>query len=156
MSSLPPDIFSRAFTNGEIKAFAATRQRTLDRHGGQTRLSVVVPSYNQAKFLRRTLNTIANQHYRNLQLIVLDGGSSDGSQSIIEEFRDILDIYESGPDGGQAKAINKGFGRCDGEFMAWQNSDDLYLPGFFASIAVTAIANTGLRRTVRKAADRSC
>lgn len=126
--------FARAFSNAEIRAFAAERQAPVVNRGGSTRLSVVLPSYNQARFIRRTLNTIANQHYGNLQLIVMDGGSTDGSQAIIEEFRDIIDIYKSGPDAGQAAAINKGLARCDGEFLAWQNSDDLYLPGFFHTI----------------------
>ncbi len=127
-------MFSRSFSSAEIKAFAAQRQPAPPGRRGRTRLSIVLPSYNQARFLRRTLNTIANQHYGNLQVIVMDGGSCDGSQAIIQEFRDIIDIYESGPDGGQAAAINKGFRRCDGEFIAWQNSDDLYLPDFFHAI----------------------
>jgi glycosyltransferase involved in cell wall biosynthesis len=126
-------MFSRGFSSGEIQAFAATRQKAAPL-SGRTRLSVVLPSFNQARFLRRTLNTIANQHYGNLQLIVMDGGSSDGSQVIIDEFRDIIEHGESGPDGGQAAAINKGFRLSDGDFIAWQNSDDLYLPGFFQAV----------------------
>jgi glycosyltransferase involved in cell wall biosynthesis len=127
-------MFSRRFSSGEIQAFAATRRKPSAPLGGRTRLSVVLPSFNQARFLRRTLNTIANQHYGNLQLILMDGGSSDGSQAIIGEFRDIVEHSESGPDGGQAAAINKGFRRADGDFVAWQNSDDLYLPGFFQAV----------------------
>lgn len=98
------------------------------------RLSVVLPSYNQAEYIARTLNSIVNQHYPNLNLIVLDGGSTDGSQLVIERYRPHISHYESGPDGGQAVAINKGFAMADGDFLAWQNSDDLYLPGFFAAI----------------------
>jgi len=134
LSSPPPDIFSRRFSSGEIRDFAATRQPASAPRGGRTRLSVVLPSYNQARFLRRTLNSIANQHYGKLQLIVMDGGSSDGSQAIIEEFHDVVGSYESGPDGGQAAAINKGFRKAEGDFIAWQNADDLYLPGFFDAI----------------------
>jgi len=141
LPSLPADLFSREFSSGEIQAFAATRQERPASQSGRTRLSVVLPSYNQARFLRRTLNTIANQHYRNLQLIVMDGGSSDGSQAIIDEFRDIVAHSESGPDGGQAAAINKGFARADGDFVAWQNSDDLYLPGFFQAIDAAVALN---------------
>jgi glycosyltransferase involved in cell wall biosynthesis len=142
------DLFSRRFSSDEIRAFAAARQATAASPPGhaRTRLSVVLPSFNQARFLRRTLNTIANQHYGNLQLIVMDGGSSDGSQAIIDEFHDIVSHSESGPDGGQAAAINKGFRRADGDFVAWQNSDDLYLPGFFQAIdaAVTLNPHTDL------------
>ncbi len=141
MSSLPPDLFWRRFTSAEIKAFAAERQPAPATRGGKTRLSVVLPSYNQAAFLRRTLNTIANQHYGNLQLFVMDGGSSDGSQAIIEEFRNVIDFYQSRPDGGQVAAINQGFAKCDGDFIAWQNADDLYLPGFFHAIDAAAARN---------------
>jgi glycosyltransferase involved in cell wall biosynthesis len=110
------------FTSEEIAAFA------------RARLSVVVPSYNQAGFIERTMNSIANQHYPGLELIVLDGGSTDGSQAIIHRYDDIIAHFESGKDGGQAPALNKGFGFATGDFIVWQNSDDLYLPDFFWSV----------------------
>jgi len=129
------DIFRKEFSDADIAAFVADRQ--LSPAGGTpgaVRLSVILPSYNQAAFLRQTLNSIANQHYPNLELIVLDGGSNDGSQDIVKEYADIVSHFESGPDGGQASALNKGLAMVTGDFVAWQNSDDLYLPGFFRAI----------------------
>lgn len=124
-----------AFNQNEMQAFTRARlPRPADMRDGQVRLSVILPSYNQAVYIERTLNSIANQHYRPLELIVLDGGSTDGSQAIIERYRDILSHYESAKDGGQAEAINKGFALATGDFVAWQNSDDLYLPGFFHAL----------------------
>jgi|GEM_PF-1548561 len=124
-----------AFCQAEIQEFTRARlPRSPDGRDGQTRLSVILPSYNQAAYIERTLNSIANQHYRPIELIVLDGGSTDGSQAIIERYRDILSHYESAKDGGQAEAINKGFAMATGDFVAWQNSDDLYLPGFFHAL----------------------
>jgi len=123
------------FSAAAIRAFAeAVLPSPAPPAPARRRLSVVVPSYNQAAFIGRTLNTIVNQHYPNLDLIVLDGGSGDGSQAVIERYRPYIRHYESGPDGGQAMAINRGFAMADGDFLAWQNSDDLYLPGFFSAI----------------------
>jgi glycosyltransferase involved in cell wall biosynthesis len=127
--------FSATFTSEEIAAFAQGRQPpTGVRPAPSTRLTVVLPSYNQAEFIERTMNSIANQHYPALELMVLDGGSTDGSQEIIRRYDDIISHYESGNDGGQAPALNKGFARATGDFVAWQNSDDLYLPDFFWSV----------------------
>lgn len=126
---------SAAFTNEEIAAFIQARRPSMrERPAPSTRLSVVLPSYNQAEFIERTMNSIANQHYPAMELIVLDGGSTDGSQEIIRRYEDVISHYESGKDGGQAAALNKGFDLATGDFIAWQNSDDLYLPEFFWSI----------------------
>ncbi|MBG0787460.1 MAG: glycosyltransferase, partial [Anaerolineaceae bacterium] len=92
-------------------------------------VSIITPSYNQAKFLRRTLDSVLNQDYPNLEYIVIDGGSDDGSLEIIQEYADRLAYWESVPDKGQTDAINKGFNRATGKYIAWLNSDDVYYPG---------------------------
>ena len=91
-------------------------------------ISIVVPSYNQGQFLDYTIRSILLQGYPNLELIIMDGGSSDGSLKIIQKYAPWITHWESGPDGGQYAAINKGFSICHGEIMAWLNSDDLYFP----------------------------
>ena len=105
----------------EKKAEAVT---TADR-GSLPRISVVVPSYNQGHYLAACLQSIVAQGYPNLQLMVMDGGSTDASLAIIESYRASIDHWQSRPDGGQASAINEGMARADGELIYWLNSDDL-------------------------------
>ena len=92
-------------------------------------VSIITPSYNQAKFLRRTIESVLNQDYPNLEYIVMDGASNDGSIEIIQEYADRLTYWESVKDKGQTDAINKGFNRATGKYVAWLNSDDVYYPG---------------------------
>jgi glycosyltransferase involved in cell wall biosynthesis len=97
--------------------------------GSLPRISVVTPSFNQAQFLERTLRSVLDQGYPDLEYIVLDGGSTDGSVDIIRRYADRLDYWRSRADDGQTAAINEGWSRTNGEILAWLNSDDYYLPG---------------------------
>jgi len=102
------------------------------------KVSIVTPSFNQAPFLEQTLRSVLEQDYPNLEYIVIDGGSSDGSLEIIQKYADRLAYWQSQPDQGQTDAINQGFARASGEILAWLNSDDLLLPGA-VSVAVRAL-----------------
>lgn len=107
------------------------------------RISVVTPSYNQGQFLEETIRSVLLQGYPNLEYIVVDGGSTDGSVEILRKYEPCLRAWTSERDGGQADAINKGFARATGEILAWLNSDDVYLPGVLETAAETLHGHPG-------------
>lgn len=103
-------------------------------------VSIVTPSFNQAEYLEETIRSVLNQDYPNLEYLIVDGGSTDGSREIIEKYAAQLAWWICEPDGGQTDAINKGFARARGEIFAWLNSDDTYQPGA-VSAAVEYLQN---------------
>jgi len=92
------------------------------------RISIVTPSYNQGDYLEATIDSILSQNYPNLDYIIMDGGSTDQSVSIIKRYEKYFTHWQSGKDDGQYAAIEAGLQRSDGEIMAWLNSDDKYHP----------------------------
>ena len=109
----------------------------------QPRITVITPSYNQARFLEKTIRSVLEQGYPDLEYIVIDGGSTDGSAALIEKYDDRIDYWESVPDRGQSHAINKGLELATGEVVCWLNSDDYLLPGALLTVGRTLARETG-------------
>lgn len=116
---------------------------TLSHDQRWPRISIVTPSLDQGEFLERTIRSVLLQGYPNLEYIIIDGGSTDGSVAIIKKYARHLAYHVSEPDRGYVHAINKGLKRATGEIMCWLNSDDFYLPGTLQTVAVSLAAGTG-------------
>ena len=109
-------------------------------------VSIVTPSFNQAPFLEMTIQSVLGQNYPNIEYFIIDGGSTDGSVSIIKKYESNLASWISEKDKGQTDAINKGFAMAKGDILGWINSDDTLLPNaveeaveFFKSNPQTAL-----------------
>lgn len=98
------------------------------------KISIIIPSYNQAHYIEETLRSVLDQKYPALELIVFDGASTDGTEAILDRYRTDLAISVSEKDRGQSHAINKGLAKCTGDVWAYLNSDDLLSPGSLACI----------------------
>lgn len=99
------------------------------------RITIVTPSYNQVEYLEDCLNSVLSQAYPNLEYIVLDGGSTDGSREVIARHGNHLAYWRSEPDDGQAAALKEGFQCATGDILAWLNSDDLLAEGSLDRVA---------------------
>lgn len=103
------------------------------------KLTIITPSYNQADFLERTILSVLNQNYPNLEYIIIDGGSTDRSVEVIKKYEKYLTYWVSEKDRGQVHAINKALERATGEWISFQNSDDVYFPGTFQRFGKAAL-----------------
>lgn len=99
------------------------------------KISIVTPCYNHAEYLAETMESVLGQAYPNLEYIVMDGGSTDGSADIIQRHERGLAYWQSAPDTGMYNAINQGMARATGDILGWLNADDFYLPGTLRFVA---------------------
>ncbi|MCB0196129.1 MAG: glycosyltransferase [Anaerolineae bacterium] len=97
-------------------------------------ISIITPSFNQDAYIEATIQSVLAQNYPNLEHLIIDGGSTDGTVKILQKYESVVQ-WVSEPDTGQANAINKGFKKSTGEIVGWLNSDDIYMPGAFHRVA---------------------
>lgn len=117
---------NRTSVKSNLKALTALPDRPL--------VSIVVPSFNQGRFIGTTIDSVLQQSYRPLEIIVVDGGSKDETVSVLQSYGDLAELrWTSEPDKGVADAVNKGFRQARGEIIGIQSSDDWYLPGAVAA-----------------------
>jgi len=107
-------------------------------------ITAVTPSYNQGEFLEKTILSVLNQDYPNLQYIIMDGGSTDNSLDIIRRYQRYLSYWQSCPDGGQAAAIKAGFQRATGDILCWLNSDDMFATNALQNVATVFSQNNDI------------
>ncbi|WP_316797811.1 glycosyltransferase family 2 protein [Pedobacter frigidisoli] len=111
-----------------------------DKNLAWPKLTIVTPSYNQEKYIEQTIRAVLLQNYPNLEYIVIDGGSTDETRSIIEKYAPWISFWEMKKDNGQGHAINKGFSLASGTYYSWINSDDYYLENTFHKVISTFMA----------------
>ncbi len=99
------------------------------------KISIITPVYNQSQYIEATILSVINQNYPNLEYIIIDGGSTDGTLDILKKYDNKITSWISEPDRGMYHAINKGFSTSSGEIMAWINSDDILLPNSLFNMA---------------------
>lgn len=118
----------------EKVAFGKTRLPSLQL-SSTPKISIVTPAYQQGAFIERTIQSVLEQAYPNLEYFIQDGGSVDSTVDVLKNYASRLTGWVSAKDGGQSQAINLGFTKASGEIMAWLNSDDLLLPGTLETVA---------------------
>lgn len=105
------------------------------------KVSIVTPSYNQAAFLEETIVSVLEQDYPDVEYIVVDDGSTDGSLAVIERYADRLAWWTTQPNAGQVAALNRGFARATGDLLGWINSDDTLLPHAISTVVAAMEAS---------------
>jgi glycosyltransferase involved in cell wall biosynthesis len=111
------------------------------------RLTIITPSYNQGPFIERTIRSVLDQGYEDVEYLIADGGSTDETVEVIRRYEDRIAWWVSEPDAGQTDALNKALRRATGKYVAYINSDDYYLPGAFRT-AVDALERSGAQWVV--------
>ncbi|MCK7482651.1 MAG: glycosyltransferase [Candidatus Moduliflexus flocculans] len=103
-------------------------------HDDLPKISIIIPMLNMGRYLRECLTTIKKQNYPNIELIIIDGGSTDNTHEILAQYDDMISIFVSEADRGQPDAVTKGLIRATGNIVHWHAADDIVLPGAFKRV----------------------
>lgn len=126
-----------------LEKFMVPLQREYEIHS-YPKISIVIPSFNNGPYLEESIRSILLQNYPDLELIIIDGGSSDDSIHIIKKYEPWIDYWVSEPDKGQSNAINKGLEKATGQLFNWHNADDVLMPNCLKVAAEEFIKNKDL------------
>jgi len=135
-------MISNTVLGAELRNFLAVAPSSSSAGVGGPLISIVMPSYNAAPFIERAILSVLNQGWAAVELIIIDGGSTDGTVDIIRRYESRLAYWRSEKDSGQSDALNVGFAQATGQIFGWLNADDVYCPGAFAR-AAAALASPG-------------
>lgn len=128
----------RRLTQQEVEAFISkpnfNENILLNKNVDFPKISIVIPSFNDGQFLEKTLISTINQNYPNLELIVIDGGSTDNTVDIIKKYEKYISYWASEKDAGQVDALNKGFSKATGELASEMDADDIFLPNALLTV----------------------
>ena len=111
------------------------------KHTNNPLISIITPSYNSAAYIEQTILSVINQTYKNVEYIIIDGGSTDGTLEIIRRYSSGIAHWRSEPDDGMYQAINKGMQYSTGDIIAYLNSDDLYYPNSLEQVVEIFLSN---------------
>jgi len=127
----------------QVKGWTVQSKRNgdFDKAKNWPKISVITPSYNQAGFIEETIRSVLLQNYPNLEYIVIDGASTDGSTEIIKKYDAWINYWVSEKDEGQTQAINKGIKKATGEWLIYLNSDDIFYPGTLLKVGRHILLN---------------
>ena len=108
------------------------------------KISIVTPVLNSKPFIEHSIRSVLDQDYPNIEHIIIDGGSTDGTVAIIKKYEKYIAYWESKPDRGQTHALNNGFRRATGALYGWLNADEEYLPGALRCVGEEYMASRDL------------
>lgn len=144
MCCLPPNTQRNGEGGLRLNGHVKSASNTIIGKSSAPVITVITAAYNAAKTLEKTILSVVGQGYPNVELIIVDGGSTDGTLEILRKFEHVIDYWVSEPDNGIFDAWNKGVSLSSGEWIAFLGADDVYLDGALDAYAAVILKNHGV------------